>query len=409
MKKENIYIILFIISDGFIINSSVLNLLQNNEDNSAISGSGYFLILFMVFSFVYIIRNYNILLKSHILLKSALVYGTLALLINLLYFKGLFFDLIRTSNAIFQWVFALIVGYMIAFKDQKNKNRTIFLLLIATLPVTLYNIFNYSFESVFQLQVFNVFDATFILLVILPFVFTLKNDLLKIILVVLIGVVAFMSFKRTTIISYIIVVVLYYVNTIFSGGLNSKSRNKYLLIFSVIIGALIIYQSFNYIEKVSGGLISERLNKMQEDRGSERLDIYSNILNLLSTSSSQSLLFGHGGYRAVELKLKILAHNDFLEILYDFGIVTFIAYFVFFIQLTKYIGRILKYKKIIPIENRNAYIVAYILFLFLGILNCFITSPVYYATIMFYFGLEIGNIERIIKTKNHFIISEQDY
>jgi cellulose synthase/poly-beta-1,6-N-acetylglucosamine synthase-like glycosyltransferase len=65
-----------------------------------------------------------------------------------------------------------------------------------------------------------------------------------------------MSFKRTTIISYIIVVVLYYVNTIFSGGLNSKSRNKYLLIFSVIIGALIIYQSFNYIEKVSGVLIS---------------------------------------------------------------------------------------------------------------------------------------------------------
>jgi O-antigen ligase len=148
---------------------------------------------------------------------------------------------------------------------------------------------------------------------------------------------------------------------------------------------------------------------MQEDRGSERLDIYSNILNLLSTSSSQSLLFGHGGYQAVETKLKILAHNDFLEILYDFGIVTFIAYFVFFIQLRKYMGRILKYKKIIPIENRNAYIVAYILFLFLGMLNCFITSPVYYATLMFYFGLEIGNIERIIKTKNHFIISEQDY
>lgn len=397
MKKDYIYIVLFVLAEGFIINSAVLNLLQDVE-TGGITGSGYFLIFYMILSFIFIINNYKVIYKANKIINAALIYGLIALFLNTLHFKENFSDFVRVSNSIFQWVFSLIIGYILAFKSEKNKNLTIILFLIMVLPISLYNIYIYSFKNIFDSQTTTVLDVTFILLVIIPFVLTLKQNVIKIILVIFIGLVSFMSFKRTTILSYVLMISFYYIYSLFNSGSNTKNRKKIFALTLVLIGGFVLIQLFNYIEGASGDYITERLQNIGNDRGSERLDIYSKIFEIFSDSSIWNVLLGNG-YMSVREKIDILAHNDFLEVLFDFGIIAFAAYLVFFIRLIKYSLVIHRDRRKLPIEGSASFVAAIILFLFLGFFNCFITSPIYFATLMFYFGLEMGSIDRIKKTQ----------
>ena len=70
--------------------------------------------------------------------------------------------------------------------------------------------------------------------------------------------------------------------------------------------------------------VTNRFEAMNEDEGNGRLDIYSDVFVQYLDSDLFSQLFGHG-YNMVSVVLKgPSAHNDFLEVLYDYGIIGFI-------------------------------------------------------------------------------------
>ncbi|MPT34214.1 MAG: O-antigen ligase domain-containing protein, partial [Flavobacterium sp.] len=234
------------------------------------------------------------------------------------------------------------------------------------------------------------------------FALTLKKEFIKTIAILFIGVIAMLSFKRTTIFGFLMMTVSYYYMVLTMSKISSKKR---FMIFSVgVVACFFLYQIFLFIEDKSGGHIIERLNSIQEDQGSGRLEIYAKIIDILSTSSVDELLFGRG-YLSVLEYADVLAHNDFLQIIFDFGLIALVLYFVFFYQLLKYIGKIYKSRNISNI-NYPAFNAGIVAFIFLGMFNCFITSPVYYSTLMLYFGLAIGGFERE-KIKNRLLKNEK--
>lgn len=397
--KVKIFVLVSLIS--FIIVTSVYNLSVIDTGNSAIVGAGYALILFMFIATVFFVENGKLFLESPKLFRIAFIFGFFALWSTLYYHEGDMLDLIRKMNGIWQWIFCLMLGYIISFKSEYYSSLFTNLLLIMSLPIVSYYIYN-SLSINLLIQDNNTSDVPFILLVLFPFALTLKKEFIKTIAILFIGVIAMLSFKRTTIFGFLMMTVSYYYMVLTMSKISSKKR---FMIFSVgVVACFFLYQIFLFIEDKSGGHIIERLNSIQEDQGSGRLEIYAKIIDILSTSSVDELLFGRG-YLSVLEYADVLAHNDFLQIIFDFGLIALVLYFVFFYQLLKYIGKIYKSRNISNI-NYPAFNAGIVAFIFLGMFNCFITSPVYYSTLMLYFGLAIGGFERE-KIKNRLLKNEK--
>lgn len=82
--------------------------------------------------------------------------------------------------------------------------------------------------------------------------------------------------------------------------------------------------------------ILQRFQNIEDDGGSGRDIVYSKVLSSIFDSDVLSFTFGHG-YNAVLLDrvgLGFSAHNEFLEVFYDYGLIGFLAFvFVFFLIL----------------------------------------------------------------------------
>ncbi|MFR6434643.1 O-antigen ligase family protein [Porphyromonas sp.] len=84
------------------------------------------------------------------------------------------------------------------------------------------------------------------------------------------------------------------------------------------------------------------LDRFEDTSGSGRSEIYSSIIDGVKQSSIGALLYGHGFYATVDLtkrsfgsSIGSVAHNDWLEIAYDFGLVGLILYLLILFFLLK--------------------------------------------------------------------------
>ena len=82
-------------------------------------------------------------------------------------------------------------------------------------------------------------------------------------------------------------------------------------------------------------LMSERINSIAEDQGSGRIDIYLNTINLINEFSIFQLLFGTGAFSFNQISWNSSAHNGFLQILFEFGLIGEILFIVLFVNLFK--------------------------------------------------------------------------
>ena len=101
-----------------------------------------------------------------------------------------------------------------------------------------------------------------------------------------------------------------------------------LIIAAIITGYYIIHDFI--------GSVVERFSGLESDQGSGRTMIYSQVLSGLSQSDFFHLIFGHG-YKSVKTITmgNVMAHNDILELLYDFGLIGAVIYFLFILSLFK--------------------------------------------------------------------------
>lgn len=183
-------------------------------------------------------------------------------------------------------------------------------------------------------------NSSYILLYLLPFILCLKKSSLRICGLIVTFIALLFSMKRGGLIAFVASVLVYgLVNYI---CLNKKKNRIGSFILTVIVFAGLIYLYF-YFDELIGNVLSMRLQSIEEDGGSGRMDIYPVVWSHIKQSSFFDLLFGHG-WNAVKQNCGTYssAHNDFLEVLYDFGIVVFLLYVAFFIEYFKVALRLIK-------------------------------------------------------------------
>lgn len=232
-------------------------------------------------------------------------------------------------------------------------------------------------------------NVVYYLLMFLPLTSMIKSNLLRKILYLLQGFVVLVSNKRTALIAFVCYCLC-------SEWMNNKSitgRKKVYKGIAYILIVIILYIAFPVIcQKLNITVFNElEASHIAEDGGSNRLFIYGQLW--LAQKNGDWIHWGIGsGYNSVLLSRictdgvlggNVSAHNDFLEVLYDYGIIGLVIYISFFICI---IRKAIKMKK-----EEYKYAVSFIASI-LMVLSISLTSHLviylnYYALIFVFWAL----------------------
>ena len=155
----------------------------------------------------------------------------------------------------------------------------------------------------------------------LPWLLYGQDKRVKNILMVVFTLLAMLSLKRSAMLSMAFSWFFYTMEMI----KNRKNLFYSFIIIGVIsIGVMQLYNRINYQLE---GVLSERVNREEVDEGRNRLAIWNLTMAMIQSSPTDKLIKGHGHYGVKKNSmLEISAHNDFLEVLYDYGIIIFVLY-----------------------------------------------------------------------------------
>jgi len=179
-------------------------------------------------------------------------------------------------------------------------------------------------------------------LMLLPLVFTNRKKASVVLGVVLVLFATLISEKRTALIALVLALAIpIMVNPV------SKRKSKIIrVIFFLIIGLAVALLAYLFVMYFEIDIVGRFLN-LSNDGGSGRNHIYATVWKSIKSLDIGSLFIGNGFNGVAKDKIVMLidsnifgfeytsAHNDFLEIIYDYGVIGLILYVVFLIQMIK--------------------------------------------------------------------------
>ena len=115
----------------------------------------------------------------------------------------------------------------------------------------------------------------------------------------------------------------------------NKNKGTNIKSISIFIGLIVAIYWFVANNSETINHIVSRFHAIEDDEGSGRTELYDVILNSFSNSSFISQMFGHGYRSVISILDGVPAHNDFLEILYDFGIVPLTVYVIILLKFVR--------------------------------------------------------------------------
>lgn len=154
----------------------------------------------------------------------------------------------------------------------------------------------------------------------LPWILFGKNRRIQMIIIVIFTVLAIYSLKRSAMMS-IAGVWLVFLLTYIKG----KKTLRLLLVLILILPFYGII--LDYADRETEGALMERVNREETDEGTNRLAIYEVTMAMIGASDPTELITGHGHYAVYnDSILEKSAHNDMLEVIYDYGVIIFALY-----------------------------------------------------------------------------------
>lgn len=226
------------------------------------------------------------------------------------------------------------------------------------------------------------FNLVFFPLLTTPWILLLKNRWLKNLLFIGIFIIVLLSQKRSAFIIMVVMLLPYILYEVRS------YQNKLLGI--TILGMLVIVFTVSFViySETGESSIIDRINSMSEDEGSGRLPIYNAVLVLQNRSSLIEWLWGHGHYAVRrDSPFFMSAHNDFLEVLYDYGILVFVMYLLLWWYVVRNLFRMYKEKS----EYFISYFSSVVVFGFMSL----VSHLVLYASNFIYLVCFWGAIEAL--------------
>lgn len=242
-------------------------------------------------------------------------------------------------------------------------------------------------------------NVIFYVLLLLPWV-TILDTKRKWIAVLIIAILTILSIKRSAIIILIGSLLILF----FERNSGKESKLRRILLGIIAISAIILIG----IPNTPLDNVLTRFEAIEEDGGNGRLDIYKDVINAFSKQSTFNHFLG-SGYRAVQNELfhnynyniYISAHNDFLEVLFDYGYIGLLFYILLHISIIKRVILLYKSKSLFF----SPYLISYFVFLIMSSVSHLIIYPSYFLFLIAFWAY----IENRIKTKTLVSIQNKNF
>lgn len=293
-------------------------------------------------------------------------------------------NLLMTIVAILFWIIIFIVSYIVTRKSS-NISQWPFYMIALTLPFIAY-----SYFLIFQVQV----NSVYYVLLFLPIILTIEKSYIKVLGILVICASIIVSLKRTALIAFLLALFVYFLVSI--GLVNKQKSFKkmiYILSFLVFNYFSIIFL-YTHLSKYFNLDWILRMQSLQTDGGSNRDVVWATTVRMQFNSNVLEWLFGHG-YDAVvrDSPLNLSAHNDFLEVLYDYGVFAFALYIGFIISLVKMLIRMYRSKFILVAQFASGIVI----FLVMSTTSHLVAYPTYFIYLAFFWGISIAQYENCKK------------
>lgn len=241
----------------------------------------------------------------------------------------------NTKSYYFYIIYPLACFYFTqVFLSKINDPRYILYPCMIILGILIYQYIVSYQETALLVNYTTSNNSSYFLLYFMPIVLCLGNKYLKWILVGIISFAVFASFKRGCVVALVATFVTYYYFQYIKvkGGTRGFISLLLLLALFLFTG----YSILNSSNDIFSHLVS-RFANIGEDGGSGRTDVYKVTWDMIISSDLPSLLFGHGWNMVIrDSPMSLSAHNDYLECLYDFGIIGFVLFMKLIYGLIKY-------------------------------------------------------------------------
>ena len=217
------------------------------------------------------------------------------------------------------------------------------------------------------------------------FIPAVRNQVLKFVMFVpMILLVLFLA-KR----SAIIIVVLEILFFSFSMLKNSRrSKGKMSLVLYIVIGLITLnYITSNFSQFTENTF--ERFEEMEDDKGSGRIVIYQIVSKNVLSFSPIEMIAGRG-YGSFKETGHTNAHNDALQLLYEFGLIGLMFYIALLLILFRRLKVVKKYAE----EYYVGYIFCFITIVVLGMFSNLITFNSYFAFLCSYLAMAEAGVYR---------------
>lgn len=282
----------------------------------------------------------------------------------------------------FLWLLVYIIGYL-AVKRFSCEKYMVTVMCFAYLVMI--GIFFSSLYADYSIKNKNyVITAVYYILCCMPFLFEVKNHRTRNVFLAILAVGVIMSFKRSALLVFACVILVLAIS-------NLKKAQRKRVVNVLIVGCILFIAGVICLTTVAqnnttlSNILGIWTRRFWE--GNSRNTIQREVIRMFFDSNVINIVFGHG-YDAVlqESIFNLSAHNDYLEILYDYGIVGFLLYAGIIVNL-------LKVAKSIGGDNsdrRNGYITSLTIFLVASIPSHMLTYSTYFLIISLYWGFAHG-------------------
>ena len=228
-------------------------------------------------------------------------------------------------------------------------------------------------------------DGTvYVFMMFLPFVMTLSNKKWRNLGILLIFLALTSSLKRGGLVTSVIALVAYY---IVSQRVNEKHTAGLVKILAFVAVLIFIVIVLIYINYTSDGMILDRFSSMDSDGGSGRDVVYARTWELITDSNGIELLLGHGwNFVRIDSPLEVSAHNDYLEAMYDLGIIGFLFLFILLLQLFWISHRLVRSRS----EYAAAYTASVVIFFITTMISHLFLYPLNMTAMTLFWGYVAG-------------------
>lgn len=362
---EKLYLFLIMLAIGLW---GALNMLQMEQDGLAGSDDSPLLKLLLGVIFVlvsgYLLVNYKYVHMGWIgrVLCVLSVYMAIARMAVLPPTVGALSSIYQPMRDVVVVLFFLFTSTLAAKSDELRDFFATWI-IVGILIIAYFFLQNWRFMNAIDEA---HMGTAYWILFLMPILLHTPHKWLRYAGLILVGAILFASFKRGGILAFGCGLLAYlFVKEILIG-------RKFTKLISFVIAIMALAIVFMVVDNALDNLFTERFMNIKDDGGSGRDQVWATTWRMIQQSEFEHLLFGHGHNSVLtNSPLRLSAHNDFLECIYDFGLFGSLFYFMLHISLIRQIFRNIR------LRNPEAAIMAftYSFFLILSFMSHVLIYP----------------------------------